>query len=223
MTLMTKLTYAIGDIHGCLNHLRVLLDKIEEHRAGRSRKLVFLGDYIDRGPDSAGVIALVRDLQAREPENVVCLMGNHEDLMLHAHYVPGLRLNWLMNGGDKTLRSIGVDEPEDLPSDIVRWVKALPTVHEDSQRFYVHAGFRPGASAPDPDEHARLWIREPFLSADHDFGKYVIHGHTPLRSGEPDVRRYRTNLDTACVYAGALTAGVFTDERGPAIQFLQVA
>ncbi|KAB1079341.1 metallophosphoesterase family protein [Methylobacterium soli] len=219
---MPELTYAIGDIHGCLKHLRVLLDKIEEHRTGRSRKLVFLGDYIDRGPDSAGVIALLRELQEREPENVVCLMGNHEDLMLHAHYVPGLRLNWLMNGGNAVLRSFGIDAPEDLPSDVVRWVKDLPTVHEDSQRFFVHAGFRPGAPAPDPDAHARLWIREPFLSEEHDFGKYVIHGHTPVLLNGPDVRPYRTNLDTGCVYGAALTAGVFTDERGPAIQFLQV-
>jgi serine/threonine protein phosphatase 1 len=220
--LMTGLTYAIGDIHGCLNHLRVLLDKIEEHRAGQPRKLVFLGDYIDRGPDSAGVIALVRELQEREPGDVVCLMGNHEDLMLHAHHVPGLRLNWLMNGGNVALRSFGIDGPEDLPSDVVRWVKDLPTVHEDNRRFYVHAGFQPGAPVPDPDEHNRLWIREPFLSEEYDFGKYVIHGHTPLHAGEPDVRRYRTNLDTACIYGGALTAGVFTDERGPAVQFLQV-
>ena len=219
---MTEITYAIGDIHGCAEHLRALLNRIEEHRAGRSRKLVFLGDYIDRGPDSAGVIASLRELQEREPENVICLLGNHEDLMLHAHHAPGLRLNWLMNGGDKALRSFGVDGPEALPEDLVRWVEGLPTVHEDAQRYYVHAGFRPGRLAPDPDQHTRLWIREPFLSQEHDFGKYVIHGHTPCRSGEPDVRRYRTNLDTACVFGGALTAGVFTDERGPAIQFLQV-
>jgi serine/threonine protein phosphatase 1 len=219
---MTNLTYAIGDIHGCADHLRLLLEKIEEHRAGRPRKLVFLGDYVDRGPDSAGVVAQLRKLQDHEPEHVVCLMGNHEDLMLHAHHTPGLRLNWLMNGGDKALRSFGVEGPEDLPDDLIRWVEGLPTVHEDAQRFYVHAGFRPGQPAPDPDQHTRLWIREPFLSAEYNFGKYVIHGHTPLRSGEPDVHPHRTNLDTACVYGGALTAGVFTDERGPAVQFLQV-
>ena len=149
-------------------------------------------------------------------------MGNHEDLMLDAHHAPGLRRNWLMNGGDKALQSFGVDGAGDLPSDLIRWVEGLPTVYEDTQRYYVHAGFRPSMPAPDPDQHTRLWIREPFLSQEHDFGKYVVHGHTPLRGGEPEVRRYRTNLDTACVYRGALTAGVFTDERGPAVQFLQV-
>jgi len=142
--------------------------------------------------------------------------------MLHAHHTPGLRLNWLMNGGDKALRSFGVEGPEDLPDDLIRLVGGLPTVHEDAERFYVHAGFRLGQPAPDPDQHTRLWIREPFLSAEYNFGKYVIHGHTLLRSGEPDVHPHPTNLDTACVYGGALTAGVFTDERGPAVQFLQV-
>lgn len=102
---MTNLTYAIGDTHGCVDHLRVLLEKIKEHRAGQPRKLVFLGDYVDCRPDSTGVVAQLRKLQDHEPEHVVCLMGNHEDLMLHAHRTLGLRLHCLMNGGDKAVRS----------------------------------------------------------------------------------------------------------------------
>ena len=81
----TPLTYAIGDIHGRLDLLTTLLAQIEQHRAGRDRTIVFLGDYIDRGPESAGVIATVRRLQAREPGCIVCLKGNHEDLMLKAY------------------------------------------------------------------------------------------------------------------------------------------
>jgi serine/threonine protein phosphatase 1 len=216
------LTYAIGDIHGCIDHLRQLLADIEEHRADRLRKLVFLGDYIDRGPGSAGVIACLRALQASEPDQVFCLMGNHEDLMLNAYQMPGKRLNWLMNGGNKALLSFGIDGPEDLPTDVVRWVEGLPTVHEDELRYFVHAGFRPGGPAPDPDVHARLWIREPFLSEDHDFGKLVVHGHTPILSGGPDVRRHRVNLDTGCVFGGALTAAVFMDGRAHPVEFLQV-
>ena len=81
----TPLTYAIGDIHGRFDLLTTLLAQIEHHCAGRGRKIVFLGDYIDRGPDSAGVVATVRKLQAREPDAIVCLKGNHEDLMLKAY------------------------------------------------------------------------------------------------------------------------------------------
>lgn len=238
------LTYAIGDIHGCVGQLRQLLAEIENHRAGRPRKLVFLGDYIDRGPDSAGVIECLRTIQASEPDDVVCLMGNHEKMMLNAYHVPCERLSlllndeeltlisycvpaervsWLMNGAKQTLLSFDIDGPEELPSGVVRWARGLPTVHEDARRFYVHAGFRPGAPVPDPDVHVRLWIGKPFLESDHDFGKLVVHGHTPRWSAEPDVRQYRVNLDTACVSGGALTAGVFTDLRAHPIEFLQVS
>src|SRR3954468_11139565 len=99
--------------------------------------------------------------------------------------------------------------------------EGLPTVHEDAHRFYVHAGFRPGRPGPDPSEHVRLWMREPFLSRDYDFGKHVVHGHTPVRTGQPDQRPFRTNLDTGAVFGGALTAGVFTNDQAHAVEFLQ--
>lgn len=214
-------TYAIGDIHGCADLLDDLLDRIERHRAGRERRLVFLGDYIDRGPDSAGVIETVRRLHWREPDAVTALMGNHESMLLAALGTPRARDHWLDNGGATTLASFGVDGPEALPGDVLDWIEALPTVHEDAQRYYVHAGFRPGEPAPGGSVEARLWIREPFLSVDHDFGKHVVHGHTPLMRGRPDVRRHRTNLDTGAVYAGVLTAGVFTAAQARAVAFLQ--
>src|SRR3954470_12809768 len=105
---------------------------------------------------------------------------------------------------------------------LLQWAEGLPTVYEDAHRFYVHAGFRPGVPGPDPSEHVRLWIREPFLSRDYDFGKHVVHGHTPLRMAQPDQRPFRTNLDTGAVLGGALTAGVFTKDQAHAIEFLQV-
>ena len=124
---------------------------------------------------------------------------------------------WVMNGGYETMASFGPD----VPAEVLRWAEGLPTVHEDAHRFYVHAGFRPGRPGPDPSEHVRLWIREPFLSRDYDFGKHVVHGHTPLRTAQPDQRPFRTNLDTGAVFGGALTAGVFTDEQTHAVEFLQ--
>lgn len=216
------ITYAIGDIHGCADLLDALLDAIEAHAAGRARRLVFLGDYIDRGPDSARVVETLRKLQWREPENVVCLMGNHEEMLVNSLWEHGALELWLSNGGIQTLESFGVDGYEHLPGDVLDWIEELPTLHEDALRWYVHAGFRPNVDAPDPSVEARLWIREPFLSENHDYGRHVVHGHTPRRDARPDVRAYRTNLDTGAVFGGALTAAVFTAEQATAVEFLQI-
>ncbi|WP_238313936.1 metallophosphoesterase family protein [Methylobacterium crusticola] len=208
-------------MHGCADHLDALLRLIERHRAGRPRRLVFLGDAVDRGPDSARVLATLRALQAREPDAVTCLMGNHEALLLDA--VAGRRRDlWIMNGGGAVLASFGVTDPAALPAEVVAWIAGLASLHGDVRRWYVHAGLKPGEPAPDSDLATRLWMREPFLSADHDFGRHVVHGHTPVLDGRPEVRAHRTNLDTGAVFGGPLTAGVFTAHQGPAVDFLQV-
>ena len=216
------LTYVIGDIHGCADLLDALLERIAAHAAGRDHHRVFLGDYIDRGPDSAAVLRTVSRLHWSEPTRVTCLMGNHERMLLDALQTAQAAGHWLANGGEATLDSFGARDPEGLPGDTLDWLEALPTIHEDARRWYVHAGLRPGVAARDSDAHDRLWIREPFLDADVDFGRHVVHGHTPRRDGRPEVRPFRTNLDTAAVYGGALTAGVFSDARGPALEFLHV-
>ncbi|MDB5510665.1 MAG: serine/threonine protein phosphatase [Enterovirga sp.] len=210
------LTYAVGDIHGCRDHLADILRQIETHAAGRPRRLVFIGDYIDRGPDSAGVIATLRRLQAEPGAEVVCLMGNHEDLMLRALARPDFLDNWLFNGGDTMLASYGISAPEDLPPDVVAWVRSLPTSFEDERRCFVHAGLNPQLDRLSQRDHDRLWIRDQFLGVEHDFGKFVVHGHTPRQDGVPDLRRFRLNIDTAAVYGGRLTAAIFEDgQDGP--------
>lgn len=219
---MTDLTYAVGDIHGCVDALNRLLAEIERHRAGRTRRLVFLGDYVDRGPDSAGVLRTLRTLQATEPAAVTCLMGNHEALMLEAYRDALGASAWIENGGDATLRSYEVDDPENLPHAVLAWMSALPTVHADARHYYVHAGFRPGHPGIDPDVATRLWIRAPFLTEDYDFGRHVVHGHSPQLSGQPDLRPFRTNLDTACVFGRVLTAGVFSAEQDAPCEILSV-
>ncbi|MET7246869.1 metallophosphoesterase family protein [Methylobacterium sp. EM32] len=218
---MDGLTYAIGDIHGCANALEDLLDRIEAHRAGRSRQLVFLGDYIDKGPESARAVAIVRRVQERAPDTVVCLMGNREAALLRAAHDSRREAAWLATGGDRTLSSYGVAGIADLPTDALSWIAGLKTVHEDALRYYVHAGFRPGRRGIDPSVQARLWIREPFLSVDYDFGKHVVHGHTPCYAGHPDRHPYRTNLDTAPLRTGRLTAAVFTRTDPAPVAFLQ--
>jgi serine/threonine protein phosphatase 1 len=216
-----RLTYAIGDIHGRLDLLMDLLSQIITHANGRSCKLVFLGDYIDRGPDSAGVLALVRRFQQQWPESVICLKGNHEAMLLEVVTEPAVTSWWLGNGGDNTLVSFGVSHPGDLPADVLSWIAGLPTLYEDEHRYFVHAGLHPDLSLSEQDDQTKLWIRDEFLLVDHDFGKHVVHGHTPSQAGGPEVRPYRTNLDTGAVFGGPLTAGVFTDERGPAVAFLR--
>lgn len=219
---MNDLTYAIGDVHGCADLLDALLARIEVHAAARPYKLVFLGDYIDRGPDSAAVLQTIRRLHWSDPERVTCLMGNHEAMLLSTLSKPGADVLWLRNGGVETLASFGVDEAAAIPGEVLDWIEALPTMHADARRWFVHAGLRPGFDPAACDVQDRLWIREPFLSEDWDFGRHVVHGHTPQTGGRPECRPFRTNLDTGAVYGGALTAGVFTDDRAPAVEFLQV-
>jgi serine/threonine protein phosphatase 1 len=216
------LTYAIGDIHGCLGLLLQLLRQIEADAAGRDHRLVCVGDYIDRGPDSAGVIAHLRGLQAARPDRVVCLKGNHEDLMLRGIRKPDAVPLWLHNGGGETLASFGVSTLEDVPPDVIAWAQACPTWFEDDERVFVHAGLRPGRPYQDQSDRDRLWIREEFLDGDHDFGKFVVHGHTPRLRGGPELRPHRVDLDTGAVYGGALTAAIFVDGRPSPAGFLQV-
>ena len=222
-----SLTYAIGDVHGCADLLDALIERIETHAdahaGGGAHRLVFLGDYVDRGPDSAAVLRTVSRLHWSDPERVTCLMGNHERMLLDALGTREAAGHWQINGGDETLRSFGARDAGGLPRDMLDWLEGLPTLHGDAGHWYVHAGLRPGTSAEHTVPHDRLWIRELFLDGDHDFGRHVVHGHTPRPDGRPEMRRFRTNLDTAAVYGGALSAGIFAPDRGPALGFLQVA
>ena len=216
------LTYAVGDSHGCRELLDALLARIEADAAGREHRLVFLGDYVDRGPDSAGVVARMRSLQQAAPDRVVCLKGNHEDLMLRAAREPDDVALWLHNGGRETLDSYGARWVADLPRDDLDWLGTLPSRFEDEMRIYVHAGLRPGRALDAQRDHDLVWIRDEFLESGFDFGKLVVHGHTPRRDGRPDLRPFRVNIDTAAVYGGRLTAAAFEDGTSPPVRFLQV-
>jgi serine/threonine protein phosphatase 1 len=216
------LTYAIGDIHGRHVALTRLLARIADHAGGRPHRLVFLGDYIDRGPDSAAVVATLGELQRQAPERVTCLMGNHEWLLLVSHDDPSKEDWWLANGGDATLASYGARTVGAMPADTVAWCRSLLTHHEAGRRYYVHAGVRPGLPLAQQSDEDRLWIREPFLSARDSFGKYVVHGHTPCRTGRPDIRANRANLDTGAGFGGPLTAGVFDETQDRPLEVLQV-
>lgn len=205
------ITFAIGDVHGCLHKLSPLLDRCRHYAGERPTRFVFLGDYVDRGPDSRGVIEAVRALERSGPE-VICLRGNHEVLMLAAYHAYEI-LPWMLNGAMATLESYGVREPAALPPDHIEWLDSLPYRFDDGSRYFVHAGVNPLLPLDQQAEHDLVWIREPFLQSEQSFGRLIVHGHTPVAAGVPDLRPNRLNLDTGAVLGGPLTAAVFEETR----------
>ncbi|MGD0335096.1 MAG: metallophosphoesterase family protein [Xanthobacteraceae bacterium] len=215
------LTYAIGDIHGSLSKLRGLMARCARHAQGRPMTLVFLGDYIDRGPESAGVVRYVMELQSRLREHVIALKGNHEAVALGVIDGTTPADYWLTLGGAATLRSYGVDSARALPGEHVDWLRSLWPSYDDGRRFFVHAGIDPERPLDAQHEHDLLWIREPFLSEERNYPRLIVHGHTPLTTGAPDLRGNRLNIDTAAVFGGPLTAAVFAGAETRPIGFLQ--
>lgn len=215
--------YAIGDIHGRLDLLNALLDQIAEDAASFSgRKLaVFLGDYIDRGPESKGVIErLMQPLPAGI--EAVFLQGNHEWAMLRFFTSLDTGAGWMMHGGMQTLMSYGIQmqpgtpTPERLlelqqtlnekfPADHKAWLEACPTCHEIGDYHFVHAGIRPDIALAEQTDHDRLWIRTGFLDwRGGGLDKMIVHGHTI--SPDVEVHPYRIGIDTGAYASGVLTA-----------------
>lgn len=226
-------TYAVGDVHGRLDLLRAALDAISDHGRGRRSRLVFLGDYVDRGPDSRGVVDLLMHLQ--QHAGAICLKGNHEQLMVQAVTAPepGLLERWLEFGGEQTLRSYGLapGDPlgEAIPRAHIGWMSGLPLTTADPHRIFVHAGLAPRTAVHRQKEQSCLWIRDAFLRArPRDFEAHVVHGHTPIWEGKPDAAEpelleHRTNLDTGAFATGTLYVGVFDSEvPGGPVEMLKI-
>lgn len=213
--------YAIGDIHGSLQKLRDLIARCRRHAGDRPASFVFLGDYIDRGPDSRGVIDMLMTLQSRLKDRVIVLKGNHEAVAVAVIDGETEAALWLREGGAATLRSYGVRNARELPDEHVAWLRALPLHYDDGRRFFVHAGIDPDKPFDAQSDHDLLWIREPFLSDPRDHGRLIVHGHTPQAAGVPDLRSNRLNLDTGAVFGRALTAAAFAGESRDPIGFLQ--
>jgi serine/threonine protein phosphatase 1 len=218
------LLYAIGDIHGRSDLLAKLLAEIDADASQREgverRTLVFIGDYIDRGPDSFGVVELLLNALPAGFD-VHFLKGNHESIMLDFLEDPSCLGQWLANGAEATLRSYGVDvgtlareraRPETwrkaflaaLPGRHRAFFESLELMVPVGDYLFVHAGVRPGVPLEAQDPQDMIWIRGEFLRAPDDFGKVVVHGHTPTTV--PDVRANRIGIDTGAVFTGRLTA-----------------
>jgi serine/threonine protein phosphatase 1 len=215
--------YAIGDVHGCLDRLEAIHALIAEDLAARPTPeplLLHLGDYVDRGPDSAGVVAKLAAGSPLPHVPTVNLMGNHEQMMLAAVATgePDATELWLANGGADSLLSWGVppsSQPKEWPSFLPKahliFMRDLGVCHMAGGYFFVHAGVRPGMPIERQTRHDLMWIREPFLSFKDSFGPVVVHGHTPRQ--EPTIRPNRIGIDTGAVMGGVLTCLVLEEDR----------
>jgi serine/threonine protein phosphatase 1 len=219
--------YAIGDVHGCDDRLAAMHREVANDLARRpvaQPLLVHLGDYIDRGIDSAGVIArLIADPLPGVP--TVNLMGNHEEMLLGAlaSQPSDAPAHWLANGGNHALRSWGVSPAADpriwrgaLPPDHLHFIASLAFTHLVGPYLFVHAGVRPGHRLASQFTDDLLWIREPFLSWAGDLGlgdgvEVVVHGHTPRPA--PVVRANRIGVDTGAVTGGPLSCAILEADR----------
>ena len=198
--------YAIGDIHGCLEPLRRLMDQIH---VSEMDEVVFIGDYVDRGPDSKGVIDYLLTLQGR----YTFLMGNHERMFLD--FLQGKeRVLFLYNGGEATLESYG--GVGNIPASHLAFLNRLVLYYETDDYLFVHGGIRPGIPIQDQDPKDLLWIREEFYAYPGRYAKTVVFGHTPMR--EVLMEEDRIGIDTACVYGNKLTCLIL-----PSRQVIQVS
>jgi serine/threonine protein phosphatase 1 len=217
--------YAIGDIHGCLDKLLALHDLIVQDMADRITQqttLVHMGDYIDRGPDSAGVIQRLVTGALPSAGTVINLMGNHEQMMIDA-LDGGDVLLWLDSHAASSLESWGANPAapvwewlEHIPTPHLTFIRGLALAHRAGPYFFVHAGIRAGVPLDRQDVHDMLWIREGFLDSDADFGAIIVHGHTP--KNEVIVRPNRIGIDTGAVRGGVLTCLVLEEDRMGLIQ-----
>lgn len=198
--------YAIGDIHGSLHKLSALLEKLNWH-PDNGDTLIFLGDYIDRGPNSPEVIDLILRLQ-QQSSRVVALCGNHEQMFLDFISGQGLPV-FTANGLASTIAAYAGRHT--FPVEHITFFHNLRLYYETEQHVFVHAGLRDGLPLAEQNPNDLLWIRDEFLKSDYDRGKTVVFGHTPFR--EVYRRPGKIGLDTGAVYGGRLTCLILPDEE----------
>ncbi len=220
--------YAVGDIHGRLDLLNELLTRIDDDILARPAirpMFVFLGDYIDRGPSSRETID--RLVEHAETSESVFLKGNHEQIAISCLRDRALFDHWMRLGGVETLVSYGVGVPprgfsddgqvvrlqaafhDALPQTHFRFFRDLQTSFACGDFFFAHAGVKPNVELSQQKESDLLWIRQEFLSSNEDFGKIVVHGHTPTR--EVQVGPNRIDIDTGAFATGRLTCLVIDE------------
>lgn len=228
-----RVGYAVGDVHGCVELLAAMLNTIAERAAGEQREagppiVVFLGDYVDRGPNSAGVLDL---LSGGGPANCECryLRGNHEQAMVAFMESPIANKRWLLHGGAETMMSYGITPPgitgvadeswvdaanalrEKVPPEHHKFLARLERYIELGGYAFVHAGVDAGVALEDQADETLYWTRAQFMADKRRFSHVVVHGHTPAQRPYRDSRRI--GVDTGAYASGALTAARFEGEE----------
>lgn len=203
-------SYVVGDIHGCLDELVCLIDQLPLEKSDR---LIFVGDYIDRGPNSKGVVSYLLKIQEQSTRELVFLKGNHEDMFLAYLGLPGQYGDmFLYNGGRATLDSYGVSAAglssaeilQRIPPDHMEFFKQLRLYYLDNPFLCIHAGVNPLKSLENQTPDDLLWIRNEFIDNPHKLPYTVIFGHTPQKEILFHLP-YKIGLDTGLVYGNKLS------------------
>lgn len=219
-------TYAIGDLHGRYDLLCEALASIAKYADVEPGTIVTMGDYIDRGPHSRQIIERLMETQRL---GMVCLKGNHEDMMVETLRKPLHPDWWIGNGGGATLVSYGhprsgVYDPTVVPKEHIEWIDALPLMHIDKHRVFVHAWVDSSVPLDRQKPDKVMWELYPSGARyGHRLtGRHLVHGHHQFEDG-PKCYKGRTNLDTFAWYTGRLVVGVFDDDvAGGPIDFIEI-
>jgi serine/threonine protein phosphatase 1 len=224
--------YAIGDVHGCNDALGAVHGAIATDLVWRpvaDHRIIHVGDYTDRGPDSAGVVERLVELTAREPR-VLCLRGNHDQKLLDFLANPAEAAPAFFSfGGKTTLKSyqvggrgqnydgLGRQLAQKMPAAHRAFLAGLPYSVRFGDYFFCHAGIRPGVALEAQTADDLMWIRDEFLGDTRDYGVVVVHGHTVTETRQPEIKPNRIDIDTGAVFGGPLTCLVL---EGSEMRFL---
>ena len=209
--------FAIGDIHGHFDKLMALMRycrEFAEARSDRHAEFILLGDYVDRGPASRQVLEFLDS----KPGNLRCICGNHEDFMVGALDGGNALANWLSNGGGETLASYREQFIRQIPASHLNLIASLPVYIDDGIRLFVHAGIDPGNPAA-RERRTLLWTRT-HPPETQLLDRFLVHGHTPVPTAKPELKRNRLNLDTGAGWGRRLSAAAFAAESPRPLAFL---
>jgi len=226
---LAPLTYAVGDVHGCLDLLLELETRIAADcdRQNQPALVIMLGDYVDRGPDSSGVIEHLMEPPSFNAKRI-CLAGNHEQVMLAFLNNPKSNADWLEFGGRETLLSYGLGEKDTtqaavrqrgfihkinsfIPDEHIGFLANLPILAQFEHHIFVHAGLRPHVALKKQADSDLIWIRDEFYNEADGFGLTIVHGHTPNK--KPFVSNSRIDVDTGAYITGCLSAAKFVNGK----------